>query len=1421
MKRIIAILVFAFGLLSTPQAKASHFAAADIWYEYLSPLTYKVHVACYLDCEIGNATYFFSQLCWWSTSACGTGGNTPLGLADLDPTDPLNDDTLSQLCAGVPNNCASTASIYPAFKYRHFVKTVVLSNACADWNFGVSDGASICTIGNGFANLNMSVKAELNNLIRPINNSPVFTAKPIPYVCLNQPNVYQNGPLDVDLDSVVVTSVTPTGGGCTNQTNLNWGTTGVCAPYNPGNPFPTVGCSWTVDPGTGAASFTPSALGVYVMSFLAEDYDPILNVKVGSVKRDVQIVVLSCASPPPLVLDSNIVVVGGYDSIINGTHVITMCPGSPVSITAMSYTSTINPNFYSYANLSNFPAGSASYSFVNSGLTLDTVTGTFTFTPSATGSTQQWTLIMTFVDSTCVPGLQPIVLKSYFTAVLKVLPGVSGGGPYAYCPGSAPIQLNASGPPQITGWTWTVIPGQAGQANISNTNISNPIATPSQTIDVVVEGLPIVTGCPNRDTVTLNVFSALNLNCGPDLSPCANDVVNIAGVSNRAGITTWTPSTYLSSNNTLNTSSTPLSNVQYVCTHIDNFGCKAIDTVNINLLGIRPIINSYATKDTVCKGDTLQLFANATPQPCGISANPCSGPTTNKTIGTNNIANSLFSPFFRDFNAGYRLQIMYRADELLASGVSPGNIKGLTFTVQTNPSNPGTDSLLGFKIKMGCTPNTNLNTTQGFIGGLTPVFSINKYAPVLGANNFNFPIGSEYYWDGKSNLVLDICYDLPGAFLGGNASPVFGSYTSFNSVLADQDFNGGGCGLPGTTVGSFNALASALRPNIRFLHCKANAFSYAWTPASSFKIDTVDNPIVKSNVINGTTVFTVLVKSGTTGVCNGTDNVTVYVDNSGAVSASASDPHLCEPGLTTLIGTPGAGTLPPVYACGEENYTTTGGIIPAQIGLASSALQVDAPFTGSDGAKTQILIRAAELSLAGYSKATQIETITFDVLNKFSTSPFPQFNINMGCTNQPQFAGTQGGFLSIGNLKNVYNSNSYSTTLGLNTITLAKPFLWDGVSNLIVEFCYGGHTGFNDDFLRMENTSWNSMQQESDFQNNGCNIPFTGTSFYQSFNNFNRPTLSFTGKQAVDKPFNYVWTPSLYVYDSTKQNTLAYVLQNTTYTVGLVNRTGCKAFDTVQIRIEQHNVEVTPSDTTICLGDVVQLFVKGSGTGNPASSAYVWNTTNGMTKLNDTTVLVSPTSNTQYIVTRTDQFGCTDQDTSNISINFGPQITILNGDSLIIPFGTEVNLLSTGAYKYSWSPAWKLNTSNTNNVILAPTESGLYYVYGLDANNCGNKDSIWITVNPTNPVYVPTAFSPNGDGYNDIFKIQNYKFERVQEFRVFNRFGEEVFNGKNNEGWDGTYRGTKVDMDTYMYSIRLAYPDGTTKVLKGDVILLR
>lgn len=87
---------------------------------------------------------------------------------------------------------------------------------------------------------------------------------------------------------------------------------------------------------------------------------------------------------------------------------------------------------------------------------------------------------------------------------------------------------------------------------------------------------------------------------------------------------------------------------------------------------------------------------------------------------------------------------------------------------------------------------------------------------------------------------------------------------------------------------------------------------------------------------------------------------------------------------------------------------------------------------------------------------------------------------------------------------------------------------------------------------------------------------------------------------------------------------------------------------------------------------------------------------------------------------------------------------------------------------------------------------------------------------------IPNVFSPNGDGQNDYFKINNITDEQLVDFKVFNRLGKILFRTDDPlRGWDGNHKEVQQEVGVYGYMIRIAYPDGYIETYKGTVMLLR
>ena len=121
-----------------------------------------------------------------------------------------------------------------------------------------------------------------------------------------------------------------------------------------------------------------------------------------------------------------------------------------------------------------------------------------------------------------------------------------------------------------------------------------------------------------------------------------------------------------------------------------------------------------------------------------------------------------------------------------------------------------------------------------------------------------------------------------------------------------------------------------------------------------------------------------------------------------------------------------------------------------------------------------------------------------------------------------------------------------------------------------------------------------------------------------------------------------------------------------------------------------------------------------------------------------------------------------------------------------------------------------------------PLESTTYAVYGYDKHGCLDSAYVIVKVDSSMLENIPSGFTPNGDGLNDIFRPVGIQYQNLVDFRVYNRLGQQVFYSNSyKNGWDGTFNGSPQDMGVYNYVIILANPDGTNKIYKGDVTLIR
>ena len=325
------------------------------------------------------------------------------------------------------------------------------------------------------------------------------------------------------------------------------------------------------------------------------------------------------------------------------------------------------------------------------------------------------------------------------------------------------------------------------------------------------------------------------------------------------------------------------------------------------------------------------------------------------------------------------------------------------------------------------------------------------------------------------------------------------------------------------------------------------------------------------------------------------------------------------------------------------------------------------------------------------------------------------------------------------------------------------------------------------------------------------------------------PPGTYQVRASGDSEFKYLWTP---VNGVSNPDTLSPTLTppgTITYSV-IASYPGCpNMVHAVTFSIENPIVNILTTDTTFCVGSTVTLPVVVT----PADSPYsiTWTPT---VNLIDPTVLdvsfFSPTAGSyKYFLTITSGLGCTSTD--SVILNTSPPVSMaITPGNVTINYGDPLQLNAinmsapgTGQLIYFWSPDdGTLDNPNINDPVARPLVPTTYTVIGMNSYGC--RDTLSETVSIAYGVEcLPSAFTPNGDHLNDVFRLCNVHYQKLVEFSVFNRWGQLVYHNTTDplQGWDGTFNGVPQELGVYNYLIILAEPDGTNKTYKGEVTLIR
>jgi gliding motility-associated-like protein len=203
----------------------------------------------------------------------------------------------------------------------------------------------------------------------------------------------------------------------------------------------------------------------------------------------------------------------------------------------------------------------------------------------------------------------------------------------------------------------------------------------------------------------------------------------------------------------------------------------------------------------------------------------------------------------------------------------------------------------------------------------------------------------------------------------------------------------------------------------------------------------------------------------------------------------------------------------------------------------------------------------------------------------------------------------------------------------------------------------------------------------------------------------------------------------------------------------------------------------------------------------------------------------------RFVITTiaTNSSGCADTTTKNILVNPLPVITMPSTMTMQVGFPVRIPATySPNVATWNWTPVTGLDCSDCPQPITSTKFNRTYTVSVVDSNSCRSSEQVQIIVICKNAnVFVPNTFSPNNDGSNDVFYVRGKGLERVKSLRVFNRWGEVVFEQNNfpvndpNYGWNGKFKGNKPFPDVYIYQVEVWCENSEVIRFEGNVALIQ
>jgi gliding motility-associated-like protein len=281
-----------------------------------------------------------------------------------------------------------------------------------------------------------------------------------------------------------------------------------------------------------------------------------------------------------------------------------------------------------------------------------------------------------------------------------------------------------------------------------------------------------------------------------------------------------------------------------------------------------------------------------------------------------------------------------------------------------------------------------------------------------------------------------------------------------------------------------------------------------------------------------------------------------------------------------------------------------------------------------------------------------------------------------------------------------------------------------------------------------------------------------------------------------------------------------------TYVVTGKDAIGCAATDSVSLKVIAPTAITVTGNDTLCIGEKTQFSASGAAT-------YQWYPAQYLDNAKSPNPVFTATTDTAvtYRVVGFAEHNCF-SDTGFVSVKTFPVPQMnFQANEITLSVGSSVRLLSNSTAditQWQWTPSTGLDNAASANPVASPKQTVTYTCIASNGGGCIARDEVTVRVICKNTnVFIPNTFSPNGDGMNDLFYPRGTGLFTVKTFRIFNRWGQLVFERYNvlpnnaAHGWNGTYNSKQMQSDVYVYMMEILCENGSIIPVKGNVTLLR